>query len=201
MTKQNRTAPGGAILATISLALWSMSSCTTSPTAVIHESDTLSVVIRELPGHYPSILPLQHPYTISPETVFDILESLTYDPSGLLPFSKAQPRRVFTQTQAERLAPPLSNALRLAPPEQVTSFTIADVEKTDRQTTGFVFVINDEVHVIIKDLRRPRYEGEQTSYQQPLSSWKLRPNGRQRLYTRHHDGKGEMTNWVISPLR
>jgi hypothetical protein len=201
MAMQNRTVPGNIIMATISLLLWSMVSCTTSPTVVIHQSDPLSVVLRELPGGYPSIMPVQHPYTISPETAFDILDSLTYDAGALLPFSKSQPRKVFTKTQAEQLAPPLSKALSLAPPEQVTSFTIADVDKPDRRTMGFVFVVNDELHLIIQDLRRPRYEGEQTSYQHPLSNGKLRPNGRQRLYARHGDGKGEMPNWIISPLR
>ncbi|HBH78949.1 MAG TPA: hypothetical protein DDY39_03890, partial [Nitrospira sp.] len=63
------------------------------------------------------------------------------------------------------------------------------------------FVLEGEVHLIIEHLQRPRYEGEQTSYQQPVSNWKLRPTGNQRLYARHLNGKGEMTNWIISPLR
>ncbi len=200
MVERNMTISGNIVLA-VFLALLSLPSCMSRPDLVIHQSDTLSVVIRELPAGYPSIMPVHHPYTIPPETVIDILESLTYDTGALLPFSNARPRRVFTKPQAERLAPQLSKALSLAPPERVSAFTIADVEKPDRLTTGFVFVLDGEVHLIIENLQRPRYEGEQTSYQQPVSNWKLRPTGNQRLYARHLNGKGEMTNWIISPLR
>lgn len=201
MVKRNRAVPGSLIVATISLTLLSLPSCTTHPHLMVHQSDTLSVVLRGLPGGYPSPIPVHHPSAIPPAAICDVLESLTYDAGALLPFSKSQPRRVFTKTQAERLAPQLANALSLALPEQVAFFTIAEMEKPDRQTTGFVFVLDGEVHFIIEDLRRPRYEGEQTTYQQPVSNWMLRPTGKQRLYARHRDGKGEMTNWIISPLR
>lgn len=191
----------GNIVLAVFLALLSLPSCKSGPDLVIHQSDTLSVVIRELPAGYPSIMPVHHPYALPSEAVIDILESLTYDAGALLPFSNARLRRVFTKTQVERLAPKLSEAMSLAPPERVSAFTIADVEKPDRLTTGFLFVLDGEVHLIIENLQRPRYEGEQTSYQQPVSHWKLRPTGNQRMYARHLNGKGEMTNWIISPLR
>ncbi len=200
MVERNMTISGNIVLAVL-LALLNLQSCKSQPDLVIHQSDTLSVVIRELPAGYPSIMPVHHPYTIPPEAVIDILESLTYDAGASLPFSNVRPRRVFTKPQAERLAAELSKALSLAPPERVSAFTIADVEKPDRLTTGFVFVLDGEVHLIIEHLQRPRYEGELTSYQQPVSNWKLRPTGNQRLYARHLNGKGEMTNWIISPLR
>jgi hypothetical protein len=201
MVKQNRTVSGGIIVAAILVTLLSLPSCKTHPNLVIHQSDTLSVVLHELPGGYPSINAFHHPYPIPSEEVFNMLESLTYDAGALLPFPKAQSRRVFTKPQAERLAPELSNALRLAPPQNVVVFIIAESDKPDRQTQGLVFVLDNEFHLIIEALRRPRYEGEQTTYQQPVSNWTLRPNGNQRLYARHPDGKGAMTNWIITPLR
>jgi hypothetical protein len=102
MVTQNGTVPGNIVVAAIFLTLLIIQSCTARPNLVIHQSDTLSVVFRELPGGYPSITPVHHPYTIPPETVFDILESLTYDAGALLPFSKAQPQRLFTKPHPHR---------------------------------------------------------------------------------------------------
>ncbi|MBS0167999.1 MAG: hypothetical protein JSR29_18095 [Nitrospira sp.] len=201
MLTKNGPIPGNFVVVAIFLTLLIIHSCTARPHLVIHQSDTLSVVLRELPGGYPSINPFHHPYTIPPETVVDILESLTYEADAVLPLSKTHPRRVFTKPQAERLAPELAEALSLAPPQQVTAFTITETDKPDRQTKGLAFVLNDELHLIIEALRRPRYEGEQNTYQQPISTWKLRPTSPQRLYAHRPDGKGAMTNWIITPLR
>lgn len=201
MVTRNMTVPGNIVVAGTFLMLLIISSCRTHSNLVILQSDALSVVLRELPAGYPSIEPFHHPHTIPSEEVFSILESLTYDAAALVPFSKAQPRRLFTKPQAEQLAPQLSKALNLAPPQQATAFTIAEVEKPDRQTTGFVFVLNNEMHLIIETLRQPRYEGEQKVYQHPVSRWSLLPAGNQRLYARHAGGKGAMTNWIIIPLQ
>ncbi len=201
MVKQNMTVSGNLVMAAIALALLNMPSCKLRQNLLIHQSETFSVELRELPVGYPPINHFHHPYTMPPEAIFNVLESLTYDAATVLPFSKTHLRKVFTRSQAEQLAPELSKALSLAPPQQVTAFTIADTEKPDRQTTGFVFVLNEEIHLIIENLRRPRYEGEQNTYQQPVSNWKLRPTGIQRLYTRRSDGKGAVTNWIITPLR
>ena len=201
MVKRNMTVSGNIVMAAIALALLSMPSCKLRQNLLIYQSETFSVELRELPGGYPPINHFHHPCTMPPEAIFNVLESLTYDADTVLPFSKAHLRKVFTRSQAEQLAPELSKALSLAPSQQVTAFTITETEKPDRQTTGFVFVLNEEVHLIIENLRRPRYEGEQNTYQQPVSNWKLRPTGIQRLYTRRSDGKGVVTNWIITPLR
>ncbi len=201
MGMRHMTVPGNIVVAGIFLMLLIISSCRTHQNIVIHQSDSLSVLLRELPAGYPSIEPFHHPRTIPSEVVFNILEPLTYDVDALLPFSKAQPRRLFSKPQAEQLAPLLSKALSLAPPQQATAFTITEMEKPDRQTTGFAFVLNNEIHLIIETLRRPLYEGEQKAYQHPVSRWSLRTAVNQRLYARHAEGKGAMTNWIITPLQ
>lgn len=201
MVKRQMTVSGNIVVAGIFLMLLIISSCRTHQNLVIHQSDTLSVVLRELPAGYPSIESFHHPRTIPSEEVFNILESLTHDAGALLPFSKAQPRRLFAKPQAEQLAPLLSKALSLAPPRQATAFTITEMEKPDRQTTGFAFVLNNEMHLIIETLRRPLYEGEQKAYQHSLSRWSLRTAGSQRLYARLAEGKGTMPNWIIIPLQ
>jgi len=118
-----------------------------------------------------------------------------------MPFLARQPRRVFTTHQAELLAPELSKALGEVLSPQVVTFSVVDEVKPDRGTKGFAFVRNDELHLIIEDLRKPWYEGEQKPYQQDVSQWELLPVDRQRHYTTRPGGKGVVTNWIITPLR
>jgi hypothetical protein len=118
-----------------------------------------------------------------------------------LPFSQGQPHRVFSRRQAESLAPELSKALSMALPQEVVAFTLADEEKPDRRTKGLGLVLEDELHVIIEELRKPFYEGEKKSYQQQFPRWELIPGDRQRHYTTRPGGKGVITNWIVAPLR
>jgi len=201
MVNQYRTVPGNIVVAAIFLALVSLPSCKTRPNLVIHQSDTLSVVLREMPMGYPAIQPFDHPYTIQPNKVFEVLASLHYDAGSSLPFSRSQPGSVFTKLQAEQLAPELSKALNRALPLEVTAFVIADAERPDRRTTGLMFVLGDELHLIIEELRKPSYQGEQKTYQQQVPRWELLPGNKQRHYASRPGGKGTVTNWIITPLR
>jgi hypothetical protein len=189
------------VMAALLLALGSYESCSSRPNLVIHQSDTLSVVLRELPAGYPSLEPHNHPYKLSPQKALDILGSLDYSHGSFLLFSQGHSQRVFSRHQAESLAPELSKALSMALPQEVAAFTLADEEKPDRRTRGLGFVHGDELHVIIEDLRKPFYEGEQKSYQQQVPRWELIPRDRQRHYTTRPEGKGALTNWIVIPLR
>jgi hypothetical protein len=189
------------VLAALLLALGSSQSCSTRPNLVIHQSEALSVILRELPAGYPSLEPHNHPYTIPSKTAFDILGSLDYSEGSFLPFSQGQRHRVFSRHQVESLAPELSKALSMALPQEVAAFTLADDEKPDRRTKGLSFVLRDELHVIIEELRKPFYEGEQKSYQQQFFRWELIPGDSQRHYTTRPGGKGVITNWIITPLQ
>lgn len=189
------------VLAALLLALGSSQSCSTRPNLVIHQSEALSVILRELPAGYPSLEPHNHPYTIPPKEAVDVLGALEYGEGSRLPFSQGQAHRVFSRHQAELLAPELSKALSMALPQEVAAFTLADDEKPDRRTKGLGFVLGDDLHVIIEELRKPFYEGEQKSYQQQFFRWELIPGDRQRHYTTRPGGKGVITNWIITPLR
>jgi hypothetical protein len=189
------------LAAALLLALGSSESCSTRPTLVIHQSEALSVVLRELPAGYPSLEPHNHPYTVPSKKALDILGALDYSAGSFLPFSQGQPHRVFSRRQVELLAPELSKALSMALPQEVVAFTLTDEEKPDRRTKGLGFVLEDELHVIIEELRKPFYEGEQKSYQQQFSRWELIPGDRQRHYTTRPGGKGVTTNWIVTPLR
>lgn len=189
------------VMAAALLILCSSLSCQARPAIVIHHSEDLMVVLRELPAGYPSLKPYHHSYPIHSKEVLRILASLKYDAGSFMPFSWGQPRRVFTRHQAELLAPELSKALSQALPHQVVAFIVDDEEKPDRRTKGFGFVVGEELHLIIEELRKPLYEGEQKSYQQYVSPWELLPGDRQRHYTSRPGGKGMITNWIITPLR
>jgi hypothetical protein len=201
MVKHHRTVPENIVKATLFLTLLSSLSCQPHQSLVVHQSDQALVVLREMPVGYPAIPSLQHPYTIQPQKAFDILAALNYDAGSFLALSHSQPRSLLKKPQAELLADELSKALAMATSQQVTAFMITDTEKPDRRTKGLAFVREDELHVIIEELHRPRYEGEQPTYQQPVSRWRLLTSGKQRHYARHPEGKGTMTNWLITPLR
>lgn len=188
-------------MALVLVLLMSSPSCKTRPSLVIHQSDSLSVVLRELPVGYPSIDPRHHPYTLQTKEVIDILVSLSYEARSSLPFSRSQSRRVFTNTQTDLLAPELSKALSTALPQEVAAFSVADKEKPDRRTKGMVFVLNDELHLIIEELHKPVYQGEGNTYQQQTPTWELLPGNKQRHYASRPEGKGAISNWIIIPLR
>lgn len=189
------------VAAMLLILLVCSSSCQTHPHRMIHQSDTLSVVLRELPAGYPPLQPYNHVYLIQPTTLFTILESLLYETSSVLPFSRGPHRQVFNKDQVAQLASALSTALSQARPQEVVAFTVADATKPDRRTKGLGFVVGDELHLIIEELRKPWYEGEQKTYQQRVSQWELLLGDRQRHYASRPGGKGAITNWIITPLR
>ena len=183
------------------LLLCSSLSCQTDPHVLIHQSETLVVSLQALPAGYPWLEPYRHPNHIPSKEIFGILESLNYDADSFVPFSRTHPRRVLTRHQVEWLAPELSKALSQSPPQKVAAFSIADEKRLDRWTKGFCFVLRDELHVIIEELRKPPYEGEQQPYQQRVSRWELLPGAQQRLYGTRLEEKATITNWIITPLR
>lgn len=124
-----------------------------------------------------------------------------YKTGSVFPFSRGPHRNVFSRNQVTRLAPALSQALSQAQPQDVVAFTVTDGGTSDRRTKGLGFVVGDELHLIIEELRKPLYEGEQQTYQQQVSQWELLLGDGQRYYTSRPGGKGAVTNWIITPLR
>ncbi len=183
------------------LVIGSSMSCETHPNLIIYQSDTAWVALRELPAGYPSLGPNHHPYTISPEKMLTLLEPLEYRVGSFLPFSWGQPRRVFTVHQGKMLAEELSKAFGKALPQEVVAFTVADEENPDRRTKGFTFIVGDELHLILEEIRQPSYLGEQKTYQPQAHRWEFIPGDSQRLYASRPEGKGTVPHWVICPLK
>ena len=182
------------------LVLWSAPSCSTRAHLQIHQSDGLSIVLRELPAEYPSLAPFHYARVIEPNDTFAILEPLQYDVGSQLPFSRGHQHRVFTRHQAEVLAPALAKALNLALPHEVAAFIVSDAQKPHRCTKGLAFVDDDDLHLIIEELRNPFSPGEQISSQQQGSGLELVAGDRQRHYVHHSGGMGAILNWIITSL-
>ena len=183
------------------LALVGSTSCSTYQNLVVYQSDTALIALGELPAGYPSLGPNRHPYTIDPKKLLTLLEPLEYREGSFLPFAWVQPRRVFTMSQGKMLAQELPKALGMALPQEVAAFTVADEENPDRRTKGFTFIVGDELHLILEELRKPSYLGEQKTYQPQAHGWELIPGNSQRLYTSRPEGKGTVPHWVICPLK
>ncbi len=188
------------VVVVVCLVLWSASSCATRAHLVLHQSETLTVMLRGLPSGYPALAPFRYARVIEPTDIFAILESLTYEGGSLLRLTQGPRYRVFTRHQADVLAPELSKALNLALPHEVAAFSVSD-EEQPRPTRGLAFVHRDELHLILEELHPPWDEGEQKSFQQQGSRWSLVPGDGQRHYASHPGGMGAMTNWIITPLR
>ena len=99
------------------------------------------------------------------------------------------------------LAQELSKAFGSALPQEVVTFTIADEVKPDRQTKGLTFIVGDELHLILEEIREPSYRGEQKTYQPQAHQWELIPGPTQRLYSSRPGGKGTTPHWIIFPLK
>lgn len=183
------------------LTLCSFQACQTHPSRIIHQTEELTITLRAMPTGYPALDPYRHPHTIQVKDASDILASLRYEIGSLLPFSRGERRQVFTKDQVNLLGSAISEALGQASPQDVLAFSIADVEKSDRKTKGLVFILGDELHLIIESIRTPSYQGEQKPYQQQVPKWELLPGDNQRHYASRPEGKGVITNWVITPLR
>ncbi len=183
------------------LTICSSLSCQTHPNRVIHQTEELSVILREMPAGYPSLEPYAHPHAIQPQETSDMLGAFDYEARSLLPFSRGRRHPVFTEHQRGLLGSALSEALSLALPQEVVAFSVADKEKPDRRTKGLVFVLGGELHLIIEELQKPVYQGEGNTYQQQTPRWELLPGDKQRHYASRPGGKGVIANWIITPLR
>lgn len=189
-----------AVVGALFLVLWSVPSCSIRAHLQIHQSDGLSVVLRELPAGYPSLAPFHYARVIEPMATFALLESLNYEASSRAPFSREQRHRVFTRHQAEVLAPELAKALNLALPHEIAAFIVSDAQQPHRCTKGLAFVHGDELHLIIDELRTPLSQKEQTTGQQQGSGLELVAGDKQRHYVHHAGSTGAIPNWIITPL-
>ncbi|MGE0642806.1 MAG: hypothetical protein AB7P24_03955 [Nitrospira sp.] len=200
-SKNTLMAQNVAITALLLLCLVSLLSCKTHPQLVIHQSETLTITLRELPPTYPLIAPFRYSHVIDTGNTFALLESLTYESGSGVPLAHRQRHQVFTKNQAESLAPELSKALNLALPHEVAAFSVSDAEQPRQHTKGLAFVHGDELHLIIEELPRSWHNNRKNPDPQQPSQWALLPRNGQRHYTSHQGATGTMTNWIIAPLQ
>lgn len=201
MISKNRSiAKNAALPALFLFCLVSASSCKTQPHLDLHQSETLTMTLRELPSGYPALAPFHYAHVIDPRDTFVLLESLTYERGSGVPLVHGQRHQVFTRNQAESLAPELSKALNLALPHEVAAFSVSDAEYPRHYTKGLAFVHGDELHLIIEELPRARYGDMEHHDPQQVPRWVLLPRDGQRHYTSFQGSTGTIPNWIIIPI-
>ncbi|MBX3334158.1 MAG: hypothetical protein KF876_08540 [Nitrospira sp.] len=201
MISKNRSiAKNSALPALFLLCLVSTSSCKTQPHLDLHQSETLTMTLRELPSGYPALAPFHYAHVIDPRDTFVLLESLTYERGSGVPLVHGQRHQVFTRNQAESLAPELSKALNLALPHEVAAFSVSDAEYPRHYTKGLAFVHGDELHLIIEELPRARHVDMEHHDPQQVPRWVLLPRDGQRHYTSFQGSTGAIPNWIIIPI-
>ena len=200
ISKSRSIAKNATLAALFLLCLVSASSCKTQLHLELHQSETLTMTLRELPSGYPSLAPFHYAHVIDPRDTFVLLESLTYENGSGVPLVHGQRHQVFTRNQAESLAPELSKALNLALPHEVAAFSVSDTEYPRHHTKGLAFVHGDELHLIIEELPRSRHVDVEHHDPQQVSRWALLPRNGQRHYTSFQGATGTIPNWIIIPI-
>ena len=171
-------------------------SCSSSPHLDIFKTDTEWVDLREWPSTYHQPSPNTHPYSITPQRLHHVLRSAYYKESTLFSFVMSGPRQVFTDEQVKRLSYIFSEAFDQALPQEVVSFRIREAEESFRYTKGFCFILENELHLIIEDLRLSDFQSKETAPQPNTSKWRFAPRESQRLYADRSEGKETNPHWL-----
>lgn len=188
------------LLIWLSLTIGLCSACGIGlPHLVTYQRDAESVDLRDLPIGYPELPKYDHPATIPPNVLLQLLRGVLYRQTGALPLTWQPPRSAFTERQQDLLATQLAKAFGQVLPEEVVAFSVHDEKDSDIYTAGFCFVARHELHLIIEHVREFTYIGEQKTYQQEVR-WELVPGSGQRLFTKDSSGKGGSPHWIVLSL-
>ncbi len=177
-----------------------LSACGGLPHLTIYERDGDRVVLQDLPSGYPELPKYDHPASLPPKGLLQLFQGVLYRQSGALPLAWQPPRTVFTERQQELLATQLANAFGQVLPEEVVAFSVHDDKDSEMYTSGFCFVADNELHLVIENLREFTYVGEHKPYQQE-PRWELLPGFGQRLHPTRPPAKGVDPHWIVFPLK
>ncbi|QPJ62570.1 MAG: hypothetical protein G3M70_12080 [Candidatus Nitronauta litoralis] len=134
---------------------------------------------------------LQHPFSISQETVETQIMSIFYEHMALV----SDKENVFNKVQLPNLSRLLTKALNHAKPNQFISF---EVKGDGGNTTGDLFAANGKLH-----WRLNRINGEgftRKAWARNEQRWRLAPRPGQKFYVKKLLMEREIHNWIISSL-
>jgi hypothetical protein len=179
-----------------------LTSCTSSPHLVIFQEKQESVDLREWPvGYAEPSAAHSHPQTISPQTMESLLRSLYYRESVLFSFLLGKPQHLFTDYQINRLAEMMPKAFDQALPQEVVAFRVRTDADSSRFTSGFSFIQDAELHMVLETIKMPDFQSKHTTPQPDTGRTELIPRSGQRLFSTEAGQKGTMPNWIVIQWR
>ncbi len=129
--------------------------------AKLHKNAKGSVYLKEIADWSFSA---NHPATIDQMTMLKIVKGVVTDDvqkmSGNMPASGSKPMRVFSDEDAEFLAPLLAQGLSQAKPEQIVGFKVSPSAGSGTEpTAGTLYVHKDSIHLTIAPSQNRKASG------------------------------------------
>ena len=177
-----------------------VAACTSPPHLVVYQADREWVDLREWPVGYEAQPPNAHPHSLSPETMQGLLRSVYYRESVLFSFLLGNPKPVFTDYQIDRLTSTLPKAFDQALPQEVVAFQFRTDADSSHYNSGFCFITNDALNLVLDTIRTPDFLPKDTRPQPDTARTELVPQSGQRLFSTDKGHKGTIPNWIVIPL-
>jgi hypothetical protein len=148
-------------IALLSLSLIATGCSMFSGGSKLHKSDKGSVHLKEVADWS---FEASHPVVIDQMTMLKVVKGVVTDDDmkapANMPASGSKPMRVFSDEDAEFLAPLLAQGLLQARPEQIVGFTVSPSAGSGAEpTTGTLYVYQDSIYLTIAPSRHRRASG------------------------------------------
>lgn len=176
------------------------SACSSSPHLVVYQTDQEWVDLREWPIGYPELPLRNHPFTISSETVQQIFQSVYFRESMVFSFVMGNPKPVFTEYQAQRLAETVPQAFEQALPQEIISFQVLKEKNSTYYSSGFCFVEGEEFHLVVTAINIGDFQSKDYHPQPDTSRQELVARPGQRLFSQDPNQKAQRFDWIIVQL-
>ncbi len=177
-----------------------IAACTSPPHLVVYQADKEQIDLREWPVGYAAQPPHAHPQSLSPETMHRMLRSVYYRESVLFSFLLGNPKPLFTDYQIDRLTSTLPQAFDQALPQEVVAFRLRADADSSRYSSGFCFIADDALHLVVDAIRAQDIQPNDTLPQPNTVRTELVPRSGQRLFSTDKVRKGTIPNWIVIPL-
>lgn len=120
---------------------------TLSGEAKVHESAKRAVYLKEIADWS---FEASHPATVDQLTMIKVLKGVVADNISKTPASGSKPMRVFSDEDAEFLAPLLAQGLSQAKPEQIVGFKVSPSAGSGAEpTAGALYIHKDSIYLTV----------------------------------------------------
>lgn len=189
------------LLLGVGLTLTFLYACGASVHLPIYQTETEWVHLQEWPSGYPVQTNLSHPTDLEPVILRNILQRIRYRQSTLFTFHMGPPQPLFSHSQLTLLASELSQAFAQALPEEVVAFRLRQNPDSTSYTTGFCFLSDHELHLVIQEREQPDYESPANQSGPPMMRWEFALQQGQRLLTYQTHSAHYFPHWLVTSFR